>query len=124
MGAEKDRTYDRDEFRLFIMHACAIFFIPAAATRTYGVFLTGLFVMGTGLALLQTASNPYITIWDLLKCGTEDKYYGNSNKSAGIIATFLFGVMALNDGDELVAKLRTLEGWKKNLMPISLRRGS
>ena len=40
---------------LFIMAAGALFFIPAAVTRTYGLFLTGLFVMGTGLARKPSA---------------------------------------------------------------------
>ena len=47
---------------LICMAIGALIFIPAAESRTYGIFLTGLFVIGTGLALLQTASNPYITI--------------------------------------------------------------
>jgi len=49
-------------YGLFVMAAGALFFVPAAMTRTYGMFLTGLFVMGTGLAILQTAANPYITL--------------------------------------------------------------
>lgn len=102
---------------LLIMSAGALFFIPAAATRTYGIFLTGLFVMGTGLALLQTASNPYITILGPIESAAQRiSIMGICNKSAGIIATFIFGVMALNDGDELVAKIRTLEGAEKNLI--------
>src|SRR6266404_8082995 len=47
---------------LLVMAAGALIFIPAALTRIYSLFLLGLFVQGTGLALLQTASNPYITI--------------------------------------------------------------
>src|SRR5665647_3648024 len=47
---------------LILMAIGALVFIPAAQTRTYELFLTGLFITGTGLALLQTASNPYITI--------------------------------------------------------------
>ena len=44
------------------MAAGALIFIPAAMTRTFSLFLLGLFVEGTGMALLQTAVNPYITI--------------------------------------------------------------
>ena len=40
----------------------AFIFVPAAITRTYEVFLLGLFSLGMGLAILQTAANPYITI--------------------------------------------------------------
>ena len=47
---------------LFIIAVGTFIFLPAAYTPTYWVFLMALFVMGTGLAILQTASNPYITI--------------------------------------------------------------
>ncbi|MNX74578.1 L-fucose-proton symporter [compost metagenome] len=43
---------------LFIMAIGALIFIPAANARSFPLFLTGLFIIGTGLALLQTASNP------------------------------------------------------------------
>lgn len=102
---------------LFIMAGGALLFIPAAATRTYGLFLTGLFIMGTGLALLQTASNPYITILGPIESAARRiSIMGICNKSAGIIATFLFGVMALSDGDAIVAKLKTLDDVQKNVM--------
>ena len=52
---------------LWVMAFGALIFVPAAMTRTFGLFLTGLFVEGTGLALLQTAVNPYITIIDILR---------------------------------------------------------
>ena len=47
---------------LIIMAIGAVLFIPAANTREFNLFLVGLFIIGTGLALLQTASNPYISI--------------------------------------------------------------
>src|SRR5664280_1755892 len=40
---------------LWVMAIGTLIFVPAAMLRTYGLFLTGLFVMGTGLAILQTA---------------------------------------------------------------------
>src|ERR1700712_5292947 len=46
---------------LLVMAVGALVFIPAAKSRTFGMFLTALFVIGTGLALLQTAANPYVT---------------------------------------------------------------
>ena len=42
----------------WVMAAGAFLFIPAAMTRTYVVFLGGLFTLGAGLAILQTAANP------------------------------------------------------------------
>ena len=49
-------------YGLWAMALGALLFVPAASTRTYGLFLTGLFTLGTGLAILQTAANPYVTI--------------------------------------------------------------
>lgn len=95
---------------LFVMAGGALFFIPAAMTRTYSLFLSGLFIMGTGLAILQTAANPYITILGPIESGARRiSIMGICNKSAGVIATFLFGVMALKDGDALLASLKTMD---------------
>src|SRR6185503_743483 len=43
---------------LLVMAIGSTIFIPAAKERSFGLFLTGLFIQGMGLALLQTASNP------------------------------------------------------------------
>jgi len=97
-------------YGLFVMAIGALFFVPAAMTRTYGMFLTGLYVMGTGLAILQTAANPYITLLGPIESAAQRiSIMGICNKSAGIVATFIFGVMALNDGDALLAKLKGMD---------------
>jgi len=46
---------------LAVMAVGSLIFIPAALARSYPLFLLGLFTQGTGLTLLQTASNPYVT---------------------------------------------------------------
>lgn len=99
---------------LLVMAAGALLFVPAAMTRTYLFFLSGLFVMGTGLAILQTAANPYITILGPIESAAQRiSIMGICNKSAGVIATYLFGVMALNDGDALLAELKTMDAVQK-----------
>lgn len=101
---------------LFIMAAGTLTFIPAAMNRTYGLFLTGLFIMGTGLALLQTASNPYITI--IGKRETAARRFsimGICNKIAGAIAPIILAYFILNDGDSFVASLKTLDGTARTL---------
>lgn len=40
---------------------CALFF-PAAELRMYGLFLGALFILASGLTLLQVAGNPYVSI--------------------------------------------------------------
>lgn len=59
----------------FAMALGAFIFVPAAFTRTYEIFLLGLFTIGIGLAILQTAANPYITI--KRACGTAHQYNGD-----------------------------------------------
>ncbi len=39
---------------------CALF-IPAAAYRVYGLFLGALFILASGVTVLQVAANPYVT---------------------------------------------------------------
>ena len=91
---------------LFIMAVGALIFIPAAMTRTFSLFLLGLFVVGTGLALLQTASNPYITILGPPETAAKRiSIMGIANKFAGAIAPIILAHIILRDSNELQAKL-------------------
>jgi fucose permease len=45
---------------LAIMVVGSLLFIPAALSANFIIFLIALFSLGTGLTILQTASNPYI----------------------------------------------------------------
>ncbi|MBK7649467.1 MAG: sugar MFS transporter [Flammeovirgaceae bacterium] len=100
---------------LFIMAAGAILFVPAANARNFDLFLVGLFIIGTGLALLQTASNPYATILGPIEsAATRISIMGICNKVAGIIAGLIFGYIALNDADALEASLKTMDQAAKN----------
>jgi len=94
---------------LLIMGVGALIFIPAALTRIYGLFLTGLFVQGTGLAILQTASNPYITILGPLESAAKRiSIMGICNKVAGSLAPIILGAVTLKGADLIQKKLLTL----------------
>jgi glucose/galactose transporter len=94
---------------LLIMAVGALIFIPAAYTRTYSVFLGGLFVMGTGLAILQTASNPYITIIGPREtAASRISIMGICNKVAGALAPLILAYFILSDGDAFVEKLKIM----------------
>jgi FHS family L-fucose permease-like MFS transporter len=83
-----------------IMAAGAFIFVPAALTRTYGIFLVGLFSFGTGLAILQTAVNPYITILGPKERAAQRiSMLGIGNKAAGILAPLLFSAVILRASD-------------------------
>jgi glucose/galactose transporter len=100
---------------LFVMAAGSLLFIPAAQTRNFDLFLIGLFIIGTGLALLQTASNPYISIIGPIEsAATRISIMGICNKFAGILAGLIFGAIALNDADALVQSLRSMDEVAKN----------
>src|SRR5690606_7238812 len=78
----------------------AFIFIPAAMTRTYEWFLMGLFTIGVGLAILQTAANPYITILGPKERAAQRiSIMGICNKFAGILATLLFAAAVLRSTD-------------------------
>jgi len=95
---------------LFVMAIGAMIFIPAANTRDYNLFLLGLFIIGSGLALLQTASNPYATIIGPIESAAmRISIMGICNKIAGILAGLIFGYIALNDADALVENLKTMD---------------
>lgn len=93
---------------LVIMAVGTVLFIPAAYTRTYSVFLTGLFITGSGLALLQTAANPYVAIIGPIESTAQRiGFMGLANKTAGIIALALLGSIFLFNADEIIAKVNT-----------------
>jgi glucose/galactose transporter len=95
---------------LIIMAVGALVFIPAALTRTYVLFLLGLFIQGTGLAVLQTASNPYITIIGPRESAAKRiSIMGICNKVAGAIAPIALGAITLKDADTLTARLHTMD---------------
>jgi MFS transporter, FHS family, L-fucose permease len=94
---------------LLVIALGTLIFVPAAKTRIYGLFLFGLFVMGTGLAILQTASNPYITIIGPLESAAKRiSIMGICNKVAGAVAPLILAYYILSDGDAFVANLKTL----------------
>jgi glucose/galactose transporter len=100
----------------WIMALGALIFVPAAWTRTYGVFLLGLFSIGTGLAILQPAANTYVTlIGPKERAAQRMSIMGVCNKSAGIIAPLLLAAAILRPTDtELFKLLPTMEAAARN----------
>ncbi|WP_298707982.1 sugar MFS transporter [Chitinophaga sp.] len=78
----------------------AFIFVPAALMRAYPLFLLGLFTLGIGLAVLQTAANPYITILGPKESAAQRiSVMGICNKFAGIIAPLIFAAVILRVTD-------------------------
>jgi MFS transporter, FHS family, L-fucose permease len=100
----------------WVMAIGAFIFVPAALSRTYEVFLFGLFTLGTGLAILQTAANPYITVLGPKERAAQRiSIMGICNKGAGILAPLIFAVVILRVGDtELFNQLSSMGEAEKN----------
>ncbi|MEI6948952.1 sugar MFS transporter [Paraflavisolibacter sp. H34] len=96
---------------LVVMAIGSLIFIPAANARSFGLFLTGLFVQGTGLALLQTASNPYISILGPIESAARRiSIMGICNKIAGIISPIVLGALVLKGASTLQEQLAAAAG--------------
>ena len=99
---------------LFVMATGALVFIPAAEARTYWIFLAGIFIQGTGMTILQTAANPYITILGPIESGAQRiAIMGIANKVAGALGSLIFGAILLKGIDEVNAQLDSVSALEK-----------
>jgi glucose/galactose transporter len=106
---------------LAVMAVGSLIFIPAAKERSFGLFLTGLFIQGTGLALLQTASNPYISIIGPIESAAKRiSIMGICNKVAGIASPLILSAVLLSNATELEKKIdaTTVAADKEQLLNV------
>lgn len=93
---------------LVVMAAGSFVFVPAANARSFTLFLTGLFIQGTGLALLQTASNPYISIIGPMESAAKRiSIMGICNKVAGMLSPLILGALVLKNASSIEAQVKT-----------------
>lgn len=98
-------------FGLLVLGLGSLIFIPAAHSRTFGLFLTGIFVQGAALALLQTASNPYLTIIGPIESAAKRiSMAGICNKFAGMLVPFIMGTLFLSNASEMEKKIKEATG--------------
>ena len=96
---------------LITMAVGSLIFIPAAQARSFPLFLLGLFTQGAGLTLLQTASNPYITILGPIESAAKRiSIMGICNKVAGMIGIFVLNNLLFSDTQTLSKKIGSLSG--------------
>ena len=99
---------------LIIMAIGALVFIPAAEARTYWMFLTAIFIQGAGMTLLQTASNPYITILGPIESAAKRiAIMGIANKVAGALGSVIFGAILLSGIKEIKEQLNVVNDTEK-----------
>jgi len=95
---------------LVVMAIGTLLFIPAAYTRTYGLFLAGLFITGTGLTLLQASVNPYVAIVGPIESTAQRiGFLGLANKIAGIFSILVLGSVFLLTADDIISKVEVAD---------------
>lgn len=104
---------------LLVMAAGCLIFIPAAEARAFPLFLLGLFVQGMGLSLLQTASNPYISIIGPIDSAAQRiSIMGICNKVAGILSPLILSSIVLANATAIETQINaaTDEAVKSGLL--------
>ncbi len=101
-------------FSLFVMAIGAALFGELSTQRVYAGALTGLFVIGGGLAMLQTAVNPYISILGPIESAAQRiAVMGICNKVAGMLAPLLIGSLVLHGIGDLAAQVSAADAATK-----------
>ncbi|MEI9903457.1 MAG: glucose/galactose MFS transporter [Asticcacaulis sp.] len=91
---------------LLLMAVGAAGFGQFASMRMFPPTLVSLFVIGAGLSLLQTASNPYISVLGPIDSGAQRiALLGIFNKLAGALAPVVIGTLILNGIGEMQARV-------------------
>ena len=95
---------------LGVMVIGSLLFIPAALSANFIVFLFALFVLGTGLTILQTASNPYVVlIGPIESAAMRISIMGLINKGAGVLVPILFTALIISDIGSISGDLTNAE---------------
>ena len=99
---------------LVVMAVGAAMFGQFSTQRWYAGALSGLFVIGGGLALLQTAVNPYISILGPIETAARRiALMGICNKFAGILAPVVIGSLVLHGIGDLSAQVAAADAATK-----------
>ena len=89
----------------------ALMFIPGAAVMSFPLFLTALFIIGRGLAMLETAANPYAAELGAKETAASRLNLAQSFNGLGcIVAPALVGGFLFSDPNSSVATPYTILG--------------
>ncbi|UOG75991.1 L-fucose:H+ symporter permease [Hymenobacter tibetensis] len=78
----------------------AFLFVPAADARSYGLFLTALFIIGCGLTTLETAANPYAAVLGPPESSTSRLNLAASFNGLAVFVAPLIGTRMILSGKE------------------------
>ncbi|HEY1139760.1 MAG TPA: sugar MFS transporter [Lysobacter sp.] len=91
---------------LFLMAVGAVVFGTYTTARVYPGAVAGIFVIGAGLAILQTASNPYISILGPIEGAAQRiAIMGICNKAAGWAAPYVIGTLVMHGMGDVASRV-------------------
>jgi len=91
---------------LFVMALGALVFGQYTTARVYPGAVAGIFMIGAGLAILQTAVNPYISILGPIEGAAQRiAVMGICNKIAGWAAPFVIGTLVMHGMDDVAGQV-------------------
>ncbi|QIX63391.1 sugar MFS transporter [Hymenobacter lutimineralis] len=109
---------------LLVMAAGALLFVPAANSRTFGMFLLGLSVLGAGITLLQVAANPYVSILGpASRAASRVSVVGVANNFGGTLSPLLGGILLFGGSVALKAKLAAMPAAQRLAEEATLVKG-
>ena len=95
---------------LFAMAVGAVVFGQYTTGRVYAGAVTGIFIIGAGLAILQTASNPYISILGPIEGAAQRiAIMGICNKLAGMLAPIVIGSLVMHGMGDLSTQVEAAD---------------
>lgn len=87
---------------LMLMGLGCLLFYPASAVKIYGVFLLALFVLATGITILQVAANPYVAVVGPAETAASRLNLAQAFNSLGHTIAPLFGAWLILQNAETV----------------------
>lgn len=98
---------------------CLLFY-PAAGYRFYALFLLAFFIMASGIALLQVAANPYVTILGKSKTASSRLTLTQAFNSLGTtVAPFFGSLLILSVAVKSAAELKALSSADLNIYQLT-----
>ena len=92
---------------VLVMALGALMFIPAALSRNFNLFLVGLFIQAAGMALSQTAANPFISVVGPIESAAKRiSIMGICNKLAGVVSPIILGAIILKGASVVEQRLQ------------------
>lgn len=105
---------------LFVLAFGSFIFIPAARIQSFTLFLVGIFIQGSALALLQTAANPYMTIIGPIESAAKRiSIAGICNKFAGIIVPLIMGTLFLANSTIIEKQIAASGSYTEKIQHVS-----